>query len=106
MKTPLTFLQRVDELIEAHPAHSDMLGFLSTQLELSTSQIYRKIKRKTGRSPSLYVRHKRLEMAKVLIEQSDLTVTEISERVGFRQLSYFSRCFSTYFGVSPSSFRK
>ena len=106
MKTPPTFLHQLDTLIEQQPAHVDMLGLLTAHFQLSPSQIYRKIKYKTGLSPSHYVRQKRLALAKELIEQSDLTLTEIAEMVGFQRLSYFSRCFSDYFGVTPSSLRK
>lgn len=106
MKTPPTFLQQVERLIETQPACTDVLSLLAEHFDLSYSQIYRKIKRKTGLTPSVYIRQKRLTIAKILIEQSDLTLTEIAVRVGFRQLPYFSRCFSKHFGRSPSSFRK
>ena len=106
MKTPPIFIHQVDTLIEEQLAHPDMLHLLSTHFQLSSSQIYRKIKHKTGLSPSHYVRQKRLTIAKALIERSDIPLTNIAERVGFRQLSYFSRCFSEHFGKSPSSLRK
>ena len=106
MKTPTKFITQVDHLITTQPANKKLLHLLSGHFQLSNSQIYRKIKRITGKSPSKYIRQKRLEIAKELIEHSDLTLTEISKQVGFQQLPYFSRCFSEYFGKTASSLRK
>lgn len=106
MKTPPTFINQVDDLIRKHPGNTELLGLLSAHFQLSTSQVYRKIKRNTGMSPSIYIRQKRLAIAKELIENSDLPLTEIARRVGFRQLPYFSRCFSVYYGTTASSLRK
>jgi len=51
------------------------------------------------------LRDVRLELAQTLIRQSDLSMTEISERLGYRELSAFSRAFKTTHGVSPSAWR-
>lgn len=106
MKTPPTFITQVETLIRRQPDNTELLGLLSAHFQLSSSQIYRKIKRSTGMSPSIYILRKRLEIAKELIENSDIPLTEIARRVGFRQLPYFSRCFSAYYGETASSLRK
>lgn len=48
----------------------------------------------------------RLEGAKSLLINSDLSIKEIAEQTGFSSLSYFSRVFNKHFSASPATFRK
>jgi len=106
METPTNFIDQVNMIINTHVNDPHLLGLLSKEFQLSSSQIYRKIKKQTGLSPSNHIRQQRLLIAKELVEKSDMTLTEISQRTGFHQLAYFSRCFSIQFGVTASSLRK
>lgn len=106
METPTNFIDQVNSLIATHISDPQLLDLLSQHFQLSSSQIYRKIKGLTNISPSNYIRRQRLLIAKEMVEQSDMTITEIARRTGFQQLAYFSRCFSEEFGVSASSLRK
>lgn len=106
MNPPLTFIESVDVIIENNIAEPKLLFILSEGLNISSSQIYRKIKQQTGYSPSSYIRTKRLARAYQLIEQTDITLSQIADRVGFQQLAYFSRCFSEVYGYPPSHLRK
>ena len=106
IKPPKTFLSQVDELIEQYLSDPKLLWLLAKRMHLSSSQIYRKIKQKSGYSPSIYIRKKRLSIARQWIKQSDAPITEIAFRVGFQNLPYFSRCFLAEFGISPSRFRR
>jgi len=105
MKLPPTFLQKIDTFLIENLTAFDFLSLLSIHLRLSKSQIYRKIKQKTGVSPSVYIRQKRLSIAYQWLLETDATISEIAAAVGFRNLSYFSRCFSDYFGYPPSGLR-
>ncbi|WP_282935268.1 AraC family transcriptional regulator [Paenibacillus sp. RC67] len=58
-----------------------------------------------GMSPMQYLQEKRLEKAMEYLEDTDWTVTEISEKLGWTT-SYFSRLFHQKKGISPSQFRK
>ena len=44
-------------------------------------------------------------MGKELLENEDITVSEVSYRVGFGSPTYFSKCFREYFGVTPGELR-
>lgn len=108
--TPLTihqdFIGRVENIIIKNLDNEQFcIADLPANLLLSSSQIYRKIKKQTGYSPSVYIRNIRLTYARELILRSDLSLSEISYQVGFNGLSYFSRCFSKQYGVAPSHFR-
>lgn len=63
------------------------------------------IKHVTGMPVHKYVIHVRLMNAKIMLENSDLSVSEIAAACGFCDLAYFSACFKQHFGISPSKYR-
>lgn len=72
---------------------------------VSRSQLHRKIKEETGLSTTLYIRDVKLQKAKELLNDSSLTVSEISYACGFSSPQTLSRYFSSSFGISPSQYR-
>jgi len=75
---------------------------LASDLFLSRSQLYRKIKTLTGLTVNEFIRKVRLEEAKKLIlSDQNYNVNEIAFKVGFSSSSYFSRCFKKEYGHSP-----
>ena len=65
---------------------------------------YRKIQSLTGQSPTEFIRTIRLRRAAEMLREGRLSVTEVSFAAGFSSVSYFSRCFRTMYGVSPTQF--
>ncbi|MEL6848308.1 MAG: ATP-binding protein [Bacteroidota bacterium] len=101
------FMQKVRLIVEANYADEDFsLAELCRQLSLSRSQLYRKMKALVDTSPSIYIRNFRLTEAKRLLQNTDLTVSEVAWRVGFKDLSNFSKAFQAHFGTLPSETRK
>ena len=97
------FLQRFRDLIlEQLDDEQLSVEVLSGQMNLSRSQLHRKLKALTGFSPNVWVRKIRLQKARQLLEQKAGTVTEVAFQVGFSNLSYFAKCFREEFGVAPS----
>ena len=79
---------------------------LSSDLCISRMTFYRKIQSATGQKPTEFIRTIRLHHAAELLRKGNLTITEVSYETGFSSVSYFSRCFRTMFGVSPTQFGK
>jgi AraC-like DNA-binding protein len=79
---------------------------IARQVQHTPSQLNRLFKTTTGLSPMKYVEHLRMESAQLLLANSDLSVQEISQLVGFRQLPYFSRRFHRHTGNTPLKFRQ
>ena len=77
---------------------------LSRDLCMSRMTFYRKIQSLTGQKPTEFIRTIRLRYAAKLLREGKLTVTEVSYATGFSSVSYFSRCFRTMFGMSPTQF--
>ncbi|MBK6285660.1 MAG: helix-turn-helix domain-containing protein [Draconibacterium sp.] len=71
---------------------------------MNRMSLYRKIKSSTT-NQSQFIRELRLEKGKELLENEDITVSEVSYRVGFGSPTYFSKCFRDYFGVAPGELR-
>ena len=59
-----------------------------------------------GLSPWDYITIRRIELSKNLLRSSSLSVTEIADRCGYRNLSNFNRQFKRSVGCSPTEFRK
>ncbi len=100
------FLQHLNEIIEANLSN-DKFGIeeLSREMGMNRMSLYRKIKSSTNKSGSQFIRELRLEKGKELLENEDITVSEVSYRVGFGSPTYFSKCFRDYFGVAPGELR-
>ncbi|MEZ4991501.1 MAG: helix-turn-helix domain-containing protein [Saprospiraceae bacterium] len=73
-------------------------------LHLSHTQLYRKLKALTGKTPSQFINTIRLQRAKQLLENADLNISEVAYSVGFNNPNYFSRVFKKEFGVAPGGF--
>ena len=82
------------------------LGELADSMNLSIGHLSTLIRRETGLSFSEYVTAKRMEDAKKLLCQENLSVEEVAEQVGYRDYFYFTKAFKKYAGVSPSVYRK
>ncbi|MCZ6701681.1 MAG: helix-turn-helix domain-containing protein [Ignavibacteria bacterium] len=78
---------------------------LASTLGLSSSQTLRKVKAATGKSVNRYIRELRLEKAAKLIKKTDLTIAEISYKVGFGSPSYFNKTFVKYYGIAPGEYK-
>jgi two-component system response regulator YesN len=63
-------------------------------------------KKQTGITVLDYITDLRLETAKKLLEQEELKVNEIAQRIGYQDTKYFSRLFKQKWGSLPSEFRK
>ncbi|MCG9972792.1 helix-turn-helix domain-containing protein [Christiangramia crocea] len=79
---------------------------LAKELNLSRSQLLRKLKAATGKPVNQFIREIRLEESVKLLLSEDLTASEISYKVGFNSPSYFNKCFLNHYGVTPGEFKK
>jgi len=100
------FLKKVKKLLDKHIANPDFnVKELSAELNMSTTQLYRKIKALTNYSPVEFLRITRLHKAHDLLIKQNYSIKEVSFLTGFNNLSYFVKCFREYFNVTPANFR-
>jgi AraC-like DNA-binding protein len=79
---------------------------LAEQLNYSKSSLFKVFKKQTGMTISAYFAMLKINKAKELLISTDLSVTEISEKLSFDTQSYFTKSFKRATGSSPLHFRK
>lgn len=98
-----TFLNNVTSVLEENIDNEFFsVEDLAKAVAFSRSQLHRKLKALTGKSPNELIREFRLTRAKELLEQGVGNVSEIAIGVGYSSLSYFTRSFKAEYGVLPS----
>ena len=80
--------------------------FLATNMCISRSLLFNKVKAITGMGIIDYVNKQRIDKSVVLMNTTSMNMTEISEIVGFSSLRYFSRVFKSSIGETPSNYKK
>lgn len=101
------FIARLTKIIEANFMDEKFgVNELAEKAGLSRSQLHRRLKSGCNKSISQFIREIRLEKAKELLEEGNLTVSEIAYKVGFGSPSYFIKSFHDYFGYPPGEFVK
>jgi len=100
-------LKRAMEHIEKNIGNIDynVESFVS-DMGIGRTLLYQKINDILGMSIKEFIMDIRLKRGAQLLEQSDLTVSEISYSIGFNNPKYFSICFKKQFGLTPTEFRK
>lgn len=77
---------------------------LAEKLNLSRSQLYRKVKNESEQTVSQIITSIRMDYAKELLMSGKKNVSEVSYSIGYSEPNNFSRAFQNYFGVSPKDF--
>jgi YesN/AraC family two-component response regulator len=99
----IDLISNITDLIEQNISDPELTAnFLCSELGMSSSKLYRKIKQLTDLSPNEFIRTVRLKKAAQLLKLKVNNVSEVDDKVGFNDPLYFSRCFKKQFGYSPS----
>ncbi|WP_342383137.1 ATP-binding protein [Bacteroides ovatus] len=77
---------------------------LSVDLAMTRATLYRKLQGITGQTPKDFIRSIRLKRAAQLLRDTDLSISEIADHVGFSTPRYFAKLFKDTFGVLPSQY--
>ncbi len=99
-------IERIVERIESELSSSINYERLAAEFSISAVTLRRRFKAATGVSIHRYVIQRRVEAAKSLLAESDITVKEIAAELGYSDEYFFSRQFSRVAGVSPTEYRK
>lgn len=102
-----TFLRKLNRLITDHLDSPELdVTFLCTEMGLSRASLYNKLKAMTNMGANDYINKFRMEKAIQLISTTDLTFTEIAEKIGFTTSRYFSTSFKQYTGETPTQYKE
>ena len=82
------------------------IGYYANSCNLSIYQFIRKFKSSMQLSPAKYIEKIRIDNSRELLTDTDLSVNEISNIIGFNDPFYFSKVFKKNTGLNPMAFRK
>ena len=96
----------VIEYIKSNYYKKIKLSELSSIIHICDNHLIRLFKSATNRTPINYINDIRMEQALKLLINSELSITEISYKVGFSSVNYMSNIFKTNLKISPNQYRK
>jgi AraC-like DNA-binding protein len=99
-------LAAVFDVIEARYHEPISLADVAAELGLSPGHLTTTVRRKTGRTVQHWITERRMQAARRLLSDTDLPIATLSQRVGYRDVSYFIRRFHTENGMAPSRWRR
>ena len=104
-ETEQNFIDNFRSYVEKHISDPELnIEDVATNIGLSKSQLYRKIKSLTDYSPNELIKIIRLKHARHLLSQKGMNVSEVAYESGFSSLSYFTKCFKEFYKENPTEF--
>ena len=100
------FVSEVQAYLSEHFSEEITSSDISKELFYNQSYFCRLFRENFGVSFLEYLTLYRVSNAKILLSAGNLSISDVAERVGFLDASYFSRCFKKIVGYSPSYYRK
>jgi len=98
-------IHHIMNAVLAHPEADHSLEAMAADAGLTPSHFCRVFKRATGISPHQYVMKARLERAREMLGESELSIAAIADSIGFTSQSHFTRAFRQFSGQTPSGWR-
>ncbi|MCX4302099.1 MAG: helix-turn-helix domain-containing protein [Alistipes sp.] len=101
------FMTVVTNYMEKHYADPNLkIDDLTRLTHMSRSSFYNRIKELTQMPPNEYLKHFRLRKAEMYLTETRLAISEIAYKTGFTDPAYFSSCFRSRYGITPSAYRR
>ncbi|QZT36663.1 response regulator [Halosquirtibacter xylanolyticus] len=106
-ESDLKFIKLAENVIKENIMEENFsVESLGKELAYSRMQLYRKMKNITGLSPNEFIRNYRLKQAAKMLQEGELSVTEVLYQVGFSNKSYFTKCFKELYNETPKEYSK
>ena len=101
------FVSEFSSIVESNISNENFgVDEICKEIGISRVQLYRKVKAVLGYNINEYILEVRMQKAKYLLLNEDLSIAEISYKVGFASQAYFSTVFKSKFSVTPSEFKE
>ena len=100
-------LDRAISIIEANIDNPDFnINIFAREMAMSRTNLFTKIKSITGKTPNEYIMTIKLKKGAYMLKNNpELSVTDISDKLGFSSAKYFSKCFNDLYHMRPSAYR-
>jgi AraC-like DNA-binding protein len=100
------FVRRMNMYIETHLSEEITVSDLCSEFQISRSKLYEVSEQYLGMGIAEYIKRKRMKAAKQYLKNTEKSVSEISEIVGFSDYNYFCRVFKKEVGIPAKKYRK
>ena len=100
------FIKSLTQFVIEHIEEPELsVDQLTAHMNISRTQLYNKLKKLLNLSATEFINKIKIDVAKVKIIKTNLTIAEISWQLGFNNPSYFSKTFKRFCGVTPNEFK-
>jgi len=99
-------IEKAKQIIETDPSEHIFISRLAEKVGLNEFKLKLGFRELFKISPYQYLLQLRLQQAKTLLEDTDLTINEIADSVGFKSYNGFSTTFKRLYKLSPTHYRK
>ena len=104
--SPEEIVSLVKDYVEKHYTEELDLNSISRTLGFSSSYLTKVFNKVENITPSKYIRHYRMGIAKQLLNDNSLTIQQVASHVGYSDPFHFSRSFKKTFGISPTEYKE
>ncbi|MGL6160249.1 GlxA family transcriptional regulator [Microbulbifer sp.] len=91
--------------LKEHCSEEVRLSEVAGHFDMSVRSFNRRFKLATGQTPLQYLQNVRVDMARELLQSSNLSVNEIAEKVGYQDMGHFTALFKKFLSTTPSEYR-
>jgi two-component system, response regulator YesN len=106
LKNYSSAIRRAVEYIRINLNQDLSLDSISGSLNLNSYELSRQFKKETGKNITEYINNRRINEAIYILENDNISITDVAFTVGFNDVNYFTKVFKKLKGVTPSEYRK
>ena len=103
----LQLIKSIEQYVQQNMSRGSInLEEMASAMGMSTKPFFQKVRDITGKTPSEVVRDLRLKHACVLLQRTNINMSELASHVGFATGEHFITIFKDRFGMSPTEYRQ
>ncbi|MFB3168573.1 helix-turn-helix domain-containing protein [Neobacillus sp. 179-C4.2 HS] len=106
LKNYSSAIRRAIEYIRMNLNQDLSLDSISGSLNLNSYELSRQFKKETGKNITEYINNRRINEALYILENDNISITDVAFTVGFNDVNYFTKVFKKLKGITPSEYRK
>lgn len=106
-KTSVTvdIVEQISSYVESHISEELSVRQLANMVYVSPDHLTRTFKKRIGKTLTDFILEKRMTLAGELLRNKNMTITMVSDSVGYGNYSYFTEQFKKYYGVTPREYQ-
>ena len=105
-KCQMDMAKKTEQLLTSDLASRRTIADIARSLDISATSLKNYFRTVYGQNISEYLKGKRIDEAKRLLKETNLSILEIANRVGFESQSKFTAMFHASLGLTPTEFRR